>query len=64
MSYFADRPLASKLAEDTAGPDEILLTAAAARECLKQDDSLLLVPAGFLTIGEARYEYFRHAGES
>ena len=62
--YGEEVNLASKLGEDTAGPDEILLTAAAARECLKQDDSLLLVPAGFLTIGEARYEYFRHAGES
>jgi len=61
--YGEEVNLASKLGEDTAGPGEILLTVSAARACIELDRSLPIVPAGAMTIGGTRYEYFRFTGE-
>lgn len=62
--YGEEVNVASKLGEDTAGPDEILLTAAAARECLRLDDSLSLKPAGSIAVGGASYGYFLYGSEA
>lgn len=62
--YGEEVNLASKLGEDVASPNEILLTAAAAAESLRLDASLPLVTAGTLTVGGVRYEYYRLVGEA
>ena len=61
--YGEEVNLASKLGEDIAGPGEILLTTAAATESISLDGSLPVVPAGSMTVGGTRYEYFRFAGD-
>lgn len=58
--YGLEVNLASKLGEDTAGPEETLLTAAAAADVRRRIRGVKLAKAGAVAVGRLKYPYLRY----